>query len=245
MARIVSRGLASGSVRWEKKAWRQSTRHKAGTPGRDTSHRHWNCWLSHSTCTTNSALGEGFRNRDRQGKEGFVRDYKGMLVLIKTHSMMRARSKNCFWSWWEVERTAQPTGQGKKWGIRRKFRLGVVDACLKSHWEYWVRRCPQRCYEYLSLDIRRVKGKVIFPDTWCSLRNMLFRDHCVQSYGFSQERDHQTGLQLLIPVTSPIFFLFPCFCSQSKYCCRWRFFFSPAFNHINHLISNLDHFTVF
>lgn len=32
----------------------------------------------------------GFRNWDRQGKEGFVRDYKGMLGLGKSHSIMRA-----------------------------------------------------------------------------------------------------------------------------------------------------------
>ena len=180
------------------KTWKQSTHDKAGTSGRNTSHRHWNCRLSHSACTTNSALGEGFRNWDRQGKEGFARDCKGMPVLIKSHSMMRARSKSCFWGWWEVERTVQPTGQGKKWGIRRKFRLGVGDACLMSHWDYQGCRCPWQCYEYLRPDIRRVRRKVIFPGIQRSLRSMLFRDLSVQSYGFGREGDHQTELQLFL-----------------------------------------------
>lgn len=235
------------------KTWKPSTHDKTGTSGRNTSHRHWNCWLSHSSCTTNSALGEGFRNWDRQGKEGFVRDCKGMPVPIKSHSMMRARSKSCFWGSWEMERTVQPTGQGKKWGIRRKFRLGIGDACLMPHWDYHQGcRCPWWCYEYPRLGIRRVRGKVIFPGTQCSLRNVPFRDHCLQSYGFDQEGDHQRGLQLfllalgisLIPATSPIFLLIPSFCSMSKYGSRCHFF-SLVFNHINHLISTLDHFTVF
>lgn len=134
----------------------------------------------------------GFRNWDRQGKEGFPRDCRGTPALIKGHSMIKVRSKSYFWGWWEVEveRTVQNTGQGKKWGIRRKFRLGVGDACLMFHWDYWGCRCPWWCYEYLRLDIRRVGGKVIFPGTWCSLKKVLFRDHCVQPYGLSQETDH-------------------------------------------------------
>lgn len=68
-----------------------------------------------------------------------------------------------------------------------------------SHWDYHQGcRCPWWCYEYLRLDIRRVRGKVIFPGTQRSLRNVLFRDHCLQSCGFDQEGDHQRGLQLFL-----------------------------------------------
>lgn len=207
------------------KAWKQPTANEAGTPGRNTSHRHWNCWLRHGACTTNSALGEGLGNWDRQGKVRFVRDCKGMLVLIKKYSMMRARSKSCFWGWCEVDRTVQTMGQEKKWGIRRNFKLGVGHTCLMSHWDYQGCWCSWWCYKYLRQGIRRVRGKIIFPGTWSCLRNVLFLDHCVQSYDFGQEWGHQTGLQLfllaldiVIHVTYDVVLRFSYFCSKFNYC---------------------------
>lgn len=115
---------------------------------------------------------------------------QGNSGTYKSHSTIRARSKSCFWGWREVERTVQPTGWGKRWGIRRKFRLSVGDTCLMSHWDYQGCRCRWRCYEYLRMGIRKVRGKVIFPGAWCSLRNVLFRDHGVWSYDFGQEGGH-------------------------------------------------------
>lgn len=48
---VVERGVSE-------KACKRSAHDKAGTSGRNTSHKHWNCCLGHSACTTNSALGE-------------------------------------------------------------------------------------------------------------------------------------------------------------------------------------------
>lgn len=58
-----------------------------------------------------------------------------------------------------------------------------------------------------------LRGEVIFPDTWQSLRNMLSSDLCVQSCGFGQEDDHQSVSQLFLLILDFVnpndFFYFP------------------------------------
>lgn len=142
----------------------------------------------HCAWNTNSAIGEGFRNWDTQRKQGFVRDCKGMPVLINSHNRMRTRSKSYFRGWWEMKRMMQLMEQGKKWSIRRKFRLSVGETCLMSHWNYHGCKRSWWCYEYLRMDSRRVRGKVIFPSTQQSQKCALQGPLCEILRLWSKER---------------------------------------------------------
>lgn len=151
--------------------------------GRNSSHRHWNCWLIYSLVVQILHLGRDSETETGKEKKGLVWDYKEMPVLKKSHGVMSARNKSYVWDLWEVERTVQPTGQEKRWGIRGKISLGVRDACLMCHWGYWGCMCPWQWHEC----IRTVKSRHLAQPQKHAVQGSVFAILWLWSRGCSPE----------------------------------------------------------